>query len=370
MTQAELDAALDMQYTIPVNVSGLGPLPPDKPVYDPVRRLVNSGLVVTPRQLIHVIGSKTAALPSTSVDECFRAGLLYSFVLDLGAPHLRFKNGLDSDLQTPRSQELGIGIMCILVNQCFGVPWDQLGAIPGQGMRFDYRGQAPGFDGIFESKGTSHKGNQAGQIAHGVEKKTAHHQRGERFDAELVISTFVGRGANTPRITVADPDFDQLADLYEKADARFFRLRHYVRVLQFLGLTKSAYMLNRHAIEYFKGKREIRRTILDEKSQYGFLDTMSFSGERYYGRWFDKINPDVGPRSRSRYGEGFLRDFGKGGPKRVFQGIREDVYHAAFGEQPFSQPLLSQDEIRRSLDAMDKGVSMLPDGTIQLFSKR
>lgn len=369
MTQAELDAALDTQYTIPVTVSALGPLPPDKPVYDPVRQLVTSGLVVTPRQLIHVIGSKAAALPSTSVDECFRAGLLYSYVLDLGAPHLRFKNGLDSDLQTPRSQELGIGTMCILANQCFGVPWDQLGAIPGRGLRFDYRGQTQGFDGIFESKGTSHRGNQAKQIAHGIEKKNAHRTRGDRFDAELIISTFVGRDRNTPRIVVADPDFDQFAELYDKADARFFRLRHYVRVLQFLGLTKSAYLLNRHAIEYFTEQREIRRTILDEKAHDGFLETMSFSGERYFGRWFDKINPDTGPRSTARYGEDFLRVFGEGGPQRVFQGIREDVYHAAFGDRPFSHVLLSPEEIQRSLDRIDRGVSLLPDGTIQIFSR-
>jgi hypothetical protein len=369
MTQAELDAALDRQYSIPVSVSKSGPLPVDKLVYDPIRQLVETGLIVTPRQLIHVIGSKTAALPSSSVDECIRAGLLYTYVLDLAAPHLRFKNGLDSDLQTPRSQELGIGTMCILASQCFGVPWDQLGAIPGRGLRFDYRGQRPGFDGIFESKGTSYKGNQGGQILHGIEKKNAHHERGERFDVELIISTFVGRGQDTPRIVVADPDFDELAYLYEKADARFFRLRHYVRVLQYLGLTKSAYMLNRHAINYFKGKREIRSTILDEKSLIGFLDTESFSSERYLGRWFDKINPETGRRSKARYGGKFTRRFGNGSPRRVFQGIREDVYRAAFGEQPFSQQLLSSDEIKRSLSRIDHSASMLPDGTIQIFSK-
>lgn len=178
MTQAELDAALDRVHVIPIEVSNQAPLPATNTAYDPVRNLQQTGFQITARELLHAIGSKTAALPSTAQDDCLRASLLYTYVLDLTSQYLRFKSGLDSDLQTPRSQEIGIGMMCLLANRCFNVPWDQLGSLPGRGLRFDYRGQHNGFDGIFESKGTSYRSNQNGQIDHGIQKKEAHHIRG------------------------------------------------------------------------------------------------------------------------------------------------------------------------------------------------
>ena len=46
-----------------------------------------------------------------------------------------------------------------------------------------------GFDGIFESKGTAYRKNQKSQIAHGVKKKVAHHEREETFDVELWCDT-------------------------------------------------------------------------------------------------------------------------------------------------------------------------------------
>jgi len=370
-TEADLNAALDRRHFIPVQVSQNAPLPPNTPSYDPIRGLLQGGLEITTRELLHAIGSKTAALPCSATDECLRASLLYTYILDLDRPNLSFKPGMDSDLQTPRSQEVGIGMMCLLASKAFGVPWDQLGGLPGRGLRFDYRGQIRGFDGIFESKGTSHMSNQSSQIDHGLAKKEAHHQRGDRFDVELIISTFIGRGSQRPRIVVGDPDFDELAKIYGQADKRFFRLRHYARVLQFVGLPKSAFALNRHARAYLKGERAVGETILDKKQLDGYLDTEDFGGSRYFGRWFEDVAPQGSTRySEDRYGKKLLDQFDGKRQRKVFQGMRDDVYHAGFEGEPFSQDLLTPNDIERELRRIDVPASLFPDGTIQLFRQQ
>ncbi len=289
-------------------------------------------------------------------------------ILDLDAPHIRLKDGINSDLITPRSMELGIGVTCLIANKCFNVPWDQLGALPGPGKRFDYRAQRTGFDGIFESKGTSHLTNQSTQIRDGIAKKEAHHARRDRFDAEVIISTFIGKGEQTPRIIIGDPDFDDLARLYDQTDSRFFRLRHYTRVLQFLGLPKSAYELNRYALEYLKEGRNIRRTVLDEKEQIGYLQTETFENESYYGRWFDKAFPDSMKTDKRNLPEVTHMLLSQYQRIKVFQGIRADVYHQYFGEEPFNHRLLGEDEIIASLRRINRPASLFPDGTIQIFA--
>ena len=123
ISESELNSALDKTHVIPVTVSADAPLPKDKASYDPIRNLVqNGGLEITTRELLHAIGSKTAALPSSAQDDCLRASLLYTYILDLERPYLAFKPGMDSDLKTPRSQEVGIGITCLLANKAFSIP--------------------------------------------------------------------------------------------------------------------------------------------------------------------------------------------------------------------------------------------------------
>lgn len=372
MSQARLDAALnvvlDRVHIIPVQISEKAPLPDDNEAYEPIRELQRTGLRITTRELLHAIGSKTATLPSSKRDECFRASLLYTYILDLERPYLCFKGGMESDLKTPRSQEMGIGIMCLLASKAFNVPWDQLEALPGPGLRFDYRGQTNGFDGIFESKGTSHRGNQSGQISHGIQKKEAHHDRGERFDVELIVSTFVGSNNLQPRIILGDPDFDKLAKVYDSSDNRFFRLRHYSRILQFVGLPKSAFYLNRYARKYLKGERLVGDTILSEKQTAGFLSTETFGNERYFGRWFNTVSPEGSKRyTEERYGKKLLKRFDWKIRPKVFQGMREDVYRAGFDGEPFSHNLLTKQDIEKSLRKIDIPASVFPDGTIQLF---
>jgi hypothetical protein len=369
MSQAQLDAQLDRVHVIPIEISLEGPLP-QTAVYAPVRGIAQTGLQITTRELLHAIGSKTAALPANAQDDCLRASLLYTYVLALDQPELCLKTGIESDLKTPRSQELGIGMLCLLANKCLGIPWDQLGALPGPGLRFDYRGRANGVDGIFESKGTSHRGKQAGQIAHGLDKKEAHHARGDHFDIELICSTFVGVQGEPPRIILADPDFDEMSEIYGRTDDRFFRLRHYARILQFVGLPQSALRLNRFALHYLRGNLDLRQTILDEKALDGFLEVVSFGVDRYFGRWFDQVLPPGSRRySQSQYGQAVIAEFAQGKKNRVFQGVHEDVYQAGLEAQPFAHELFTTGQLRAARRRLQRGASVFEDGTIQIFER-
>jgi hypothetical protein len=147
-TQQELDAALDRQHTFAVEISPAAPLPQNRPVYDPIRQLPVTGFRFTMRELLHAIGSKTAALPMNQYDECMRVSLWYESIMDFDAPNLYFFHHPDSDFVTPISQGIGIGMMCLLIYGLFNVPWDQLGSLPGPGLRFDYRARRNGFDGL------------------------------------------------------------------------------------------------------------------------------------------------------------------------------------------------------------------------------
>lgn len=370
LTQSQLDAALDRPRNFGVQVSLAAPLPPNRPAYDPIRRLPQTGFDFTLRELLHAVGSKVAALPANFQDHCLRASLFLSYTLDLEADEVCFRPHPDSDLVTPQSQAVGIGMVCLIANRFFGVPWDQLGSLPGPGLRFDYRGRGPGIDGIFESKGTRHRANQNSQIAHGIEKKTAHHQRGDHFDVELIVSTFIGDDGSTPRILIGDPDFDDFAQIYEEADDRFFRLRHYARCLQFVGLPRSSFLLNTYAKKYLRGEKMISTAIMEEKEQIGYLEPLKLGPHRYFGRWFDSVVPQNSRRYKLERYRRFLADTGeRHHRRRVFQGMREDVYRAGFAGEPFSQQLLSNEDIRRSLANADRIASLFPDGTVQIFDQ-
>jgi hypothetical protein len=94
-TQQELDTALDRQHTFAVEISPKAPLPQNRQVYDPIRQLPANGFPFTTRELLHAIGSKTAALPVNQYDDCLRASLLYTYILDLDAPKNNLSGVLD-----------------------------------------------------------------------------------------------------------------------------------------------------------------------------------------------------------------------------------------------------------------------------------
>lgn len=367
-TQADLDLCLDRSHTINVEISVDGPLPFENKAYDTLRNLPQTGFTFTPRDLLHAIGCKTAALPASLTDECLRSALLYTIILDLESDHLSFQGTYGSDLQTARSHEVGIGIMCLLAERHFNIPWDQLGPLPGRGKRFDYRGTDGVLDCIFESKGTSHIGYQYRQINEGLVQKHAHHSRGESFDVELIISSFIGHNGGPPRILVADPDKSSFKELYKRGDARYYRLKHYCRALQFIGLPRSAYQLNAHARDYLSNKQSLYKTIIDEKQERGFLTTLTVNGDEFLGRWFDSWLPKESKRYMKLYEKLKRTDVPITSEKcRIFQGIRRDVYEYGLTEKPFSQPLLSRDETKKYGRYQQSGVSILTDGTIMVF---
>ena len=110
MTQQELQILLDKTFTIPVVIENN--TFPDNTPYEQINTLDETGFTFTARELLHAIGSKTAALPANNKDECINAAYLYSHILDFTGQNLGYRNDLvmDSDLQTNRSNEIGIGI--------------------------------------------------------------------------------------------------------------------------------------------------------------------------------------------------------------------------------------------------------------------
>jgi hypothetical protein len=173
---------------------------------------------------------------------------------------------------------------------------------------------------------------------------------------------------------VGDPEFDAMADIYDRVDDRFFRLRHYARVFQFVGLSKSAFLLNRYALAHFGGatdeEMKMRAEVqADNDLEEETLQIETFQNEGYFGRWFAGIAPEGSRRYREdRYGRQLVDRFDQGLPRRVFQGIREDIYHAGHSDEPFSHQLLSREDIEASLIKIGRNASIFSDGSVQIFS--
>lgn len=301
LSQHQLDAALDRTHTLPVIVSTEGPLPAGNPAYRALRALPQTGFSFTPRDLLHAIGCKTAALPTSPRDECLKVAWLYTHILDLEGPHLAFQGNFGSDLQIARSQEIGIGILCLIAERFFGIPWDQLGPLPDQGKRFDYRGTKGRMRCIFEAKGTSNLAYQNSQIKHGLTKKAAHHARGDQFDVELIVSSCIEHNGRQPRIMLADPDKSSFNLLYERGDDQYYRIKHRCRILQYVGLPRSAYRLNRFARAYLDKRMSAYQKYFRENDEFSNLETIALGGDEFLGRWFDNWLPASSKRYKRLY---------------------------------------------------------------------
>lgn len=325
-----LDVA-SRRYTFPVGIDERGPIP-RRSAYDPLKGIQRTGFTFTAGSFLHAVGCKTAALPSHERDRCLNGAYFMFCLLDFKADHLCFKKEIDSDLQTPRSQEVGIAMTCLFARRYWKIPWDKIESIRGRGKRFDYRGERAGLRAIFEAKGTKHRRNQHAQIGHGLEKKAAHHRRKEHADVELVLSTLIGGRGERPRVMLADPEFDVEEAFGEWADD-YFRAKHYARVLQYIGAPATAYNLMRSvrlqlskSFPQFASARGTRRSWWIREAMDEELATLtSFSTRRgsYLGRWIDRWVP---PDSR-RYGhlqerEGAIIEHPR---VRMFQGLDEKI---------------------------------------------
>src|SRR5690242_14727431 len=97
---------------LPVSVDDRGPIPRDQ-VYAPINRIGRTGFSFKFIDLLHAIGCKTASLPSSEKAECVSCAYLFTKILHLNdeTGDIYSKELHDPDIQTPRSQELGIGVL-------------------------------------------------------------------------------------------------------------------------------------------------------------------------------------------------------------------------------------------------------------------
>jgi hypothetical protein len=323
LNQQELDSLLDVPHKISVEFSGQAPIPKSA-AYSPMTNLTRTGFTFTGRELLHSIGSKTAALPINKSDEAIQSAYYFIHLLDFSSDPLHYKVEVESDLQTPRSQELGIGIMCLLAYKYFEISWDRLEPIPGPGLRFDYRGDAGNLKCIFEARGTKYLSNQSAQIDKGMEKKAAHHTRDERYDVELIISTCVGTSNVLPRIILADPKFEFSDLIFSENSNYFFRIRHYCRQLQACGLTKLAWYLHKSAQSFFKNGSVDLSIKMGKSEIVDYADFITIGNFNYFGKWFDYWVP-LKSKRYSRLKKYEINSNIKIKNLKLFQGIREDV---------------------------------------------
>ena len=287
--QSYLDTHLSRPHIIRVRIDPRGPIPHEKK-YDPIRNLIKTGFTLTSGELLCAIGCKVACLPSSDDDECFKSAYYFTHLLDFESPYLRYKRDPDSDLQTARSQEIGIGMTCLIASKCYGISWDQLNALPGPEKRFDFRGSTDSLRCIFEAKGTKYINNQSKQIAYGIEQKEAHHRRGEQFDIELVISSFIGTGNQEPLVAIAEPAFDGYDIAFNNQSEIYFKYRHYARVMQFIGATSLSRQLyvESHDLLHSGFRQNETGQQHPPKNNFHYLH---IGKDRFIGNWYYSSAP-------------------------------------------------------------------------------
>jgi hypothetical protein len=362
LTKKERIELLNKKYKMDVDIYPGAPLSP-KNSYDVIRNLPGTGFNFRLKELLHAIGSKTAALPKYQIDEALRSAHLYLNILDLESDTLAYRVNIDPDLQIARSQEIGIGFTCLLANRYFKIPWSRLESIPGNQTRFDYRGQNNGTNCIFEAKGTKNIGNQTTQLKNGLKKKKHFHKKNQFHDVELIISSFVGDQGTTPRLLIGDPDY--IVPEYTFSDeARFFyQLRHYSRIFQFAGMSREAYYLYKYSQNYYKYGNV-------EGIFWGYppffdreIQEYNFMNQRFWGTWSDSWLP----KESNRYKNLNKYDYSSDSKYnfRIFQGIRSDVTELLLLKPTGIRELvnLENEDIAENTD-----VSIFSDGSIQVIS--
>jgi hypothetical protein len=335
LTQQELQNQLDKSFTIPVIIQTdtfANNIP-----YNQINTLNNSGFTFTAKELLHAIGSKTASLPANNQDESINAAYLYALILDFTGQNLGYKQSvnIDSDLQTNRSNEIGIGIGCLLANKQFSVNWDTLESIKGLGKRFDYRATNPGQNYVYEFKGTKYRGKQNEQITNGIEKKNEMHRRDEVYDVELIISTYLGYSNSQPRIILADPPFEGFANQFTNEAETVYLLRHLSRIAQFIGnppLGRILYVQSRE-FDISKninetqslGQRLVSRDIglIEDTVESKKLIILNFDNTEYIGRWVSYWRPQ-----KKRTNQNFIiPPISDNQRFEVFQGVNIELYN-------------------------------------------
>lgn len=376
MTPQQLNALLDTSFTIPVVIRN-DTFPNNTP-YQQLNNLAQTGFSFTGRELLHAIGSKTASLPASNQDECVNAAFLYAHLLDFQGQHLGYKQtvNIDSDLQTNRSNEIGIGIGCLVANKLFNVSWDTLESIKGQGKRFDYRAIDPGHRHVYEFKGTKYRGKQNEQIDNGLVKKTEMHQRNETYDVELIVSTHFGFSDQEPRIILADPPFQGFKDEFTEEAEMLYRLRHLSRIAQFMGdtpLSRTYYLQSRD----FLPKKDMERI---KETEYRIIsqeikmiekplkiETINIQNKNFVGRWVSYWQPKKRIQKRKHFELPLFSDKGK---LEIFQGVSNQLYEF-MKENNFSDLKTKLHfEKTKIKSGEDTEFTTFADGTVMAFRLR
>ncbi|MCK5051093.1 MAG: hypothetical protein KAS53_05110 [Candidatus Cloacimonetes bacterium] len=336
MTQEEINILLDTTHKIPVVLRN--ETFPNNTPSNQLSAIAQNGFSFTGRELLHAIGSKTASLPSSNQDECVNAAILYAHILDFQSHNLGYKTtiNIDSDLQTNRSNELGIGVGCLIANKIFNVDWDTLESIRGLGRRFDYRATRPQQKYVYEFKGTKYRYNQKTQIDDGLNKKKVMHERKESYDVELIISTHIGFSNETPRIIIADPPFEGLEYEFTEDAELLYRLRHLSRIAQFIGNTPLS------RIYYNQSKKFVRKKTIGESERFDRIlvstdsraldipfridkiSEIKIQNKNFIGRWVSDWQSEKTRQKRKYYELPKLSHTGK---LEIFQGISAELYH-------------------------------------------
>lgn len=369
MTQNELNFLLDKSFTIPVEIK-LDSFPNNSP-YQQIANIEH--INITPRELLHAIGSKTAALPANNRDECVNSAYLYTHILDFEGEHLGYKPNLnmDSDLQTNRSNEIGIGIGCLVANKLFDVNWDTLESVKGQGKRFDYRATTPGQNYVYEFKGTKYLSKQKEQIENGIIKKDAMHNRNESYDVELIVSTCFDSSNKSPKIIFADPPFEGYENEFSPEAEIIYHLRHLARISQFIGNPRLSRVYYNESKKYSTSKKIDQlqqnqyQTILPiETPLYlGDVVTINIENRNFIGRWVDYWQP----KNKATRKAFELPDISEENKLEIFQGVTKELYQLMVSNDILKIKDIKRFQKARIMTENNIEFSVFSDGTVMAY---
>lgn len=370
--QETLDALLSKEVRLPIDLAQHAE-PPRTPPYAPLFELQKNGLKFTLRSLFHAIGCKTARLSMREQEEAVHSAYLFTKVLDLRRNDIGISKdhlGYDSDLLGNRSNEIGIGVACLLAWEVWRAPWDQMEPIPGSKSRFDFRAKIGDLRAIFEAKGASNQATHKKQIEDGLRKKREHHKRSEHFDIELIIATHLASYGEGSRITVADPPFLVPEWAFTSFGDNFFAHRHWARVLNFIGDFATARMIYEISLEMLGGEARFQA---GPRYWPHALDEV-YIGERLFsGTWrrgivgdsLDEHGVSAATRQKNQRTRTLVGRIDRHGPAiSIFQGLDASVLETLrSGDIPATGFSPDRSVIRQSMTDSGVVASVFPDGT-------
>ncbi len=379
MTTIELNQLLDKTFNIPVEIR-TDTFPNNNP-YPSLANLDVNGFSFTGKELLHAIGSKTASLPASKKDESIHAAYLYAHLLDFDGEYLGYKPNvnIDSDLQTNRSNEIGIGIGCLIANKLFNVEWDTLEPIKGRGKRFDYRATRPNQKYVYEFKGTKHRSKQNSQIESGISKKNDMHDRDESYDVELIVSAHLNFSNVEPRIILADPPFTGYKEEFSGQSELFYQLRHFSRIAQFIGdipLSRALYQQSKLLLEKENTSTDElddlgfriygNEAVVSEKNYTSINEPyiIEINNQDYVGRWINSWIPKNKANERQIYS---LPKISNQGHVEIFQGLTQNVYRTLATTETEKIRALPNRELKEYFIQDQQNFTQFGDGTLMSY---